>query len=93
MKVFEFYAREESLIVNFEEFDDETDGLKLGKQILGKSIWVNWPHLELALVSAINTRNAKYILGRDNLIIKGELCCVLCKYKFLRFSWTHQMQK
>lgn len=47
------------------------DGLSVAKKVLGKSVWVNWPHLESALVSAVFTRNAKYILGRDGLIIKG----------------------
>ncbi|ODM95979.1 5'-3' exoribonuclease 1 [Orchesella cincta] len=70
VKVFEFYAREESLIISFEEFEDETDGLKLGKKILGKSVWVNWPHLEAALITALYTRSGKYILGRDNLVIR-----------------------
>lgn len=72
VKVFEFVAREESLILSFEEQEEEENGLSIAKRVLGKTVWVNWPHLESALVSAVYTRKGKFILGRDSLVIKGK---------------------
>jgi hypothetical protein len=73
IKVFEFVTREESMVLSLEDVSDEySDVESLARKLLGKSVWVNWPHLTYAYVTGVLTREGKFIeeAGR---IIKGKL--------------------
>lgn len=72
IKVFEFVTREESMILSLEDVSDEcSDIWSLARKLLGKSVWVNWPHLTFAYVTGVLTREGKIIEDCGRLL-KGQ---------------------
>jgi len=72
IKVFEFVTREESMILSLENVSDEcADIWSLARKLLGKSVWVNWPHLTFAYVTGILTREGK-VIEDNGRILKGQ---------------------
>ncbi|EEC10068.1 pacman protein, putative [Ixodes scapularis] len=62
VKVFQSLSKNESVLLTLTETPDKT--LKeVADELLGKSVYVNWPHLLEALVVAVTSRDERYICG------------------------------
>lgn len=47
----------------------------LAKKLIGKNVWVNWPHLTLGLVTGVSNHEEKLIRqhnGPNAAIVKGK---------------------
>lgn len=64
IKVFQAITRNESMLLRITESTDE-DLDDAPRSLLGKSVYVHWPHLHEALVVGVNTREARYTLEDD----------------------------
>ena len=77
--MFEFATREESMLLDIPAQNIKTQ--QVAKQLLGKTVWVNWPHLTFALVTGISDEYQKFVKqydSKDAPIIKGN---TLMKYE------------
>lgn len=74
IKVFEFVTREESMVLSLEDArDKEADLPALCRKLIGKTVWVNWPHLTFAFVSAVLTPQGKFFKDRHSgKIVQGK---------------------
>lgn len=59
VKVFQMVSLKENMMLKIEE-DIEDDINKICEKILGKTIYIGWPHLREALVTAISNDSSKY---------------------------------
>ncbi|CAN7987458.1 unnamed protein product, partial [Ixodes pacificus] len=64
VKVFQSLSKNESVLLTLTEIPDKT--LKeVADELLGKSVYVNWPHLLEALVVAVTSRDERYTFNEQ----------------------------
>lgn len=80
IKVFEFVTREESMVLSLEDVPDNTDNLQaLSKKLIGRTVWVNWPHLTFAYVTGVLTREGKFIEGCGEVVRGSKITFSIIK--------------
>ncbi|XP_064642506.1 5'-3' exoribonuclease 1-like isoform X2 [Lineus longissimus] len=61
VKVFQMNSRGENMMVTIQHEQGELDVGKIAKELIGQTIFVEWPHLYEAKVESISTDSVKYI--------------------------------
>lgn len=60
VKVFQANSKNESIVLKLKDRPDlNVDLNELAQRLIGKEIYVNWPHLSPGLVTAIVTKDLK----------------------------------
>ncbi|KAK4879546.1 hypothetical protein RN001_007692 [Aquatica leii] len=81
VKVFEQPSRSDSMILSIVQEENQPTLDAIAKEILGKTVYVGWPHLQEALAISVSCCNYKYVntgeAGQYNVEeIKGNLISV-----------------
>ena len=75
--VFSLNRNENRIVQLLDDMDiDDIDIMALGAELLGQSIWVNWPHMYEAKVCTVETEDWKVELGGKN---NGEIVKTGCE--------------
>uniref|UniRef100_A0A1E1XLQ0 5'-3' exoribonuclease 1 n=1 Tax=Amblyomma sculptum TaxID=1581419 RepID=A0A1E1XLQ0_AMBSC len=75
IKVFQALTRNESMVIKLEDRDERTL-THISMELLGKSVYVSWPHLLEALVVSVSTRDERHSVElrrhgiTDNVIVQ-----------------------
>ncbi|XP_047471890.1 5'-3' exoribonuclease 1-like isoform X1 [Penaeus chinensis] len=67
VRVFSQASREESYILDVKSSAETLDLKNIADQLLGKVVFVSWPHLIEALVEAVSNNEEKYTLVKDGV--------------------------
>ncbi len=51
--------------------DDPSDINALSRKLIGRTVWVNWPHLTFAYVTGVLTPKGKYFQDRTGKVVRG----------------------
>ncbi len=58
--------------------DDPSDINALSRKLIGRTVWVNWPHLTFAYVTGVLTPKGKYFQDVTGKVVQGMCNMFFC---------------
>ncbi|CAG7833351.1 unnamed protein product [Allacma fusca] len=97
VKVFDMQARDVSMVLDLADENSQSKKLQVeevAKNLLGKTVWVNWPHLTPALVTGVSDENVKYVeFSNDDLVIDAKYTAAVHKKTVEGLEKRHMTSK